>query len=962
MGRLRSDAGLELNAAATGVSFSVSARAAGIVILLIIASGLGCRLLDAEQASTAALTLLTATLIVGVVPGALVTLLWSPRPQLTALEVIGFGIGISFGLVQLLTILAISVHVSAAVILTILVIGSTVMAARVIQRPVGTVVVSVDELIVLSLLIVLGAFLYNLGSPVDWFEDQVHVAIVRRLSELQAPRLDNVYFAPGIVYTYPFPGTHYFMALIARLSDVDALFVYHKLRFFWGPAALVMLHLAARAVFGRPAIACAVTVTAFAFVASGTFAMVPGFRSGWGQLIPYSHASDVAMTVLLPALLVVSFGYLLAVSTRERSFFLTATAMLTLMLTIVHIREIVQFAAYLGCFLVATLAFRAFRPYARRTAALLALVLTIATIYTLWHREVVTQVSDLIGDQRARLVAIATTSSLGELVFAPASKVLGDFVLNAEPMFEGLTPLFLFAGPAVMLLFWRQPLMWLIVPATAAYLLVMSVPLLAIPYIYVTYFEILFTPVRNVIFFVYLFAGALIHATVVALTRIDRTRISPLVIGTLAGALALLVSLCVNRSNVGFFAPLIAAYGLAILLPWGSALTRKLSTGVVVAALLVVVGFVALYPEREPAPRLTTVAVRWTAGLPEQERAALEQRFSLADGEPNSNYSAEVNVWNYALNDPSQNNVRALVTHPAVVDTSDIDRRSFTVIPQSARSDHPYFGVQHVAWLQYPGAVLFLGAAVFVWTLGFIVPAMLATSRGRAAVGSLEAAMSEPFYRRALPYALFMIPFALWSARPTLSPLPPGAQAPGIATPGALIAQLPCVATEQRLAPFSEDILGGERLLLPERTACPPDAAVIEWVDDNVPVDAVFAINRWNPYFPSVYMPQQVVVYPQIEVSFEEEHELFKTYYRFYDERIRKNRVQPFFNSVETPAERAAFVEALSVTHVLVDPAYYEEMRAVLDALPQQFTLKYSNGKWAVYEVLRNSIPAPRAV
>ena len=47
-------------------------------------------------------------------------------------------------------------------------------------------------------------------------------------------------------------------------------------------------------------------------------------------------------------------------------------------------------------------------------------------------------------------------------------------------------------------------------------------------------------------------------------------------------------------------------------------------------------------------------------------------------------------------------------------------------------------------------------------------------------------------------------------------------------------------------------------------------------------------------------------------------------YYRFFNERMRRYRVQPFFNSVETPAERAAFVDALGVTHVLVDPPYYE--------------------------------------
>jgi hypothetical protein len=269
--------------------------------------------------------------------------------------------------------------------------------------------------------------------------------------------------------------------------------------------------------------------------------------------------------------------------------------------------------------------------------------------------------------------------------------------------------------------------------------------------------------------------------------------------------------------------------------------------------------------------------------------------------------------------------------------------------------------VEYVTWLQYPGVVLFLGTAAFVWMLGFILPAALASPRGRHAVASFETAMGDPFYRRALPYALFMIPFALWSARPTLSPLPAGSQTPaGAATPTALIAQMPCVTTEQRPAPFSEDILGGEPLLLPERTACPPDVDVIEWVRDHVPVDAVFAIDRWNPHLPSVFMPQQVVVFPQIVVSFEEEHELFGSYYRFYDERIRKNRLQPFFNSIETPAERAAFVEALGVTHVLVDPIYYDEMRPVLDALPQQFALKYSNAKWAVYEVLRNSPQAQR--
>ena len=98
-------------------------------------------------------------------------------------------------------------------------------------------------------------------------------------------------------------------------------------------------------------------------------------------------------------------------------------------------------------------------------------------------------------------------------------------------------------------------------------------------------------------------------------------------------------------------------------------------------------------------------------------------------------------------------------------------------------------------------------------------------------------------------------------------------------------------------------------------------------------------------------MPQQAVVFPAVDATFIDEDELFGDYYRFFDDRMQRDRVQPFFNSVETPAERAAFVQALGVTHVLVDPPYYAELRAALDALPEQFALRYDQAEWAVYEV-----------
>jgi hypothetical protein len=934
----------------------MSVRVAGICALLIVGSAIGCQFLGDGQTLTAALKLLTATVAVGVVPGALATMLWRPRPQLTLLEVVGFGIAISFGLVHLLAILAVFAHVGASITVGMLAVGSTLMAIRTSWRPSGLVVITLDELLVLSLLLALSVFLYNLGSPVTWWEDQVHVALVRRLSELASPRLDNLYVTPGLVYAYPIPGTHYFMALVARLSDLDALFVYHKLRFFWGPVALVMLHLAARAVFGPRGIASGVTITATALVCSGAFAMVPGFDSGWGQLATFSHASDIAMNVLLPALLVVACGYLMGEMPRERSFFLAATVMLLLMLTMVRIREIVQLAAYIVCLALVAAIVRRFRLYFRRSLALLLVVVAIAAIYIVWQREVAGIVGDIVQIHRARLTTIVTTTPFGELITTPASVLLRDFLINSDQVSGGLIPLFLFAGPAVLLLFSERPLMWLISSSTLLYLGIMTLPLLAIPYIYLTYFEILYTPVRNVVFFVYLFSGSAICAAVFALARIDRTRLLPVAAGTLAGVLAILVTLSLNRSAGRFIAPLSAAYtlGFLLLLTGSSSPTKRIRA--VVAVALGLFGLVALFPEREPTQRVAHVSVRWTGGLSEAERVMLERQFSLGSAEPNSNYSEEVNVWNYELTDVSPGNIKALVNHPRVFDTNDIDRSNFTVPAQPPEDDHPYFGVSRLAWLQYPGVLLFVTTAALAWLLGFVVPVALASPRGRRAVVSFQYALDTPFYRSAVPYLLFMIPFTVLTARATLSPLAAAPSLPGgrADTPASMIAQIPCVTTRDAAARFAVSDL------VPERTTCPPDRDVMEWVRKNVPVEAVFAVDRWTAYAPQLFMPQQAVAFPAFDATFVNEGQLFRDYYQFFDARMQRDRVQPFFNSVETAVERAAFVDVLGVTHVLVDPPYYAELHAALDALPDLFTLRYDRGQWAVYEVTGKSLAGRR--
>lgn len=70
----------------------------------------------------------------------------------------------------------------------------------------------------------------------------------------------------------------------------------------------------------------------------------------------------------------------------------------------------------------------------------------------------------------------------------------------------------------------------------------------------------------------------------------------------------------------------------------------------------------------EPVP----IDVRWTGAVADAERIDLERRFYLADGRLGADAT-----WNYALFDYSRDNIRALVMHPGVVDTHQVNRSTF---------------------------------------------------------------------------------------------------------------------------------------------------------------------------------------------------------------------------------------------------------------------------------------------
>jgi hypothetical protein len=77
----------------------------------------------------------------------------------------------------------------------------------------------------------------------------------------------------------------------------------------------------------------------------------------------------------------------------------------------------------------------------------------------------------------------------------------------------------------------------------------------------------------------------------------------------------------------------------------------------------------------------------------------------------------------------------------------------------------------------------------------------------------------------------------------------------------------------------------------------------------------------------------------------------YPAYYERFDRTMKQLGVQPFFNSAESLAERADFVRALGITHIVVDPPYQRLMARVLGQWPEAFPTVYDDGAWTVYEV-----------
>jgi hypothetical protein len=920
---------------------SLSRRSLAVILLVAPTAAFLARFVDASTTLAWAIRVVLPALAVAIGPGAAVALAALPRRSWTVTEFVVVAFGISAAIVQLATIVALVAHLSPVAILAC---GFAVMCALAVRVATTSgrapaIVTNRAEIALWVLLAVLGVYLYAQGSPFFSGEDYLHLGIIRRLASLSRPALHNIYFAPGVIYTYPFPGIHYLVALISRLGDVDAIFVYHKLRFLWGLVAVSALVLVGTRIFSSAAVGLACGCTAVAFIAAGTFATVPPLF--WGQLVPYSHASDVAMGVLLPVTLAFATTFLLERERRDADFFVIGTGALVLMLSIVHIREVVQLAVYLAAYAGFLFASRSDALRLRRTALLLGITIVIAGGITYWQEHVVTHVGSVVSAQRADLVRIVRSASFLELLQPPLS--LSSLAVNYDTLFWGWNPFLLVASVPVLLAFRRSPLVWFVLTSLLCYLLIIRFPLFGFPYIYLTYFEILFTPVRNVILFLQLIAGAALFLLATACSRLGVVRGS-VAAAAMSAAVAVLWHLprtFLSQHQDALMVPVIVSLAMAITFGRRAADTArdgtKRRTGRFVvlgtAAASIVVALVITWQiTGRPAPM---VHVRWADDVSSTKRVLEEARFRLVKDQ-----LIEGTSWSYALVDPSPENVRALVQSPTVRDTHEIDRERFTINPKAPRGGN-------IVWAGSRLPVIGTPVGFDMTLLALIGVAAFAFWRA----GLLRVPITTPL---ALPgdqgvlFGGMVFALAWWTFTPSLSPL---VTRDFRNTPMDTATAISCAEKGPYEAPFAPPgvhvIVGGFR-------SCPPPPDLMAWVKDNVAPDAVFAANTWNDYPPSVFLPQQYYGWPGTDRNFLNPDELFGSYLPFYKRALKTHGVQPFFNAEETVAERSEFVETLGVTHVLVDPAFHD---VLVDALKgnDMFEKQYDMGGWAVFRVRRSS-------
>src|SRR5262249_31666391 len=205
-----------------------------------------------------------------------------------------------------------------------------------------------------------------------------------------------------------------------------------------------------------------------------------------------------------------------------------ATFALILTVTMVHIREIVQVVVYLGSFTAALVLLRLDRAALARAAGLLVVSVAVVGGYVALHGRLVAHIG--IAGPSEQLGRLAAGMTFWDWFAAPLRDSF--FAQGFRLLFSGPNAILLLLCPLVLIAVRTGASTTFFASSIAAYALIMRFPALTIPYLQLTYGEMFFAPIRNVIFFLYVLAGPLLYLAANAIARIRRRWIA-------AGVLAL---------------------------------------------------------------------------------------------------------------------------------------------------------------------------------------------------------------------------------------------------------------------------------------------------------------------------------------------------------------------------------------------------------------------------------------
>lgn len=441
---------------------------------------------------------------VGFAPGIVLVLAGGWGWRLNGLAVAGLAAALSLAIAQLLCGAALALHVGSATLTVSLMIATTVGAVALMagwRQPTRPLVFWPSrERWLLGLMIAAAVALYPKGSPVYAIsiEDFWHLAPISRLAGSPSPTLTATFVEPGLAFTHPASGMHFFMAMVANASGEQPIFVFNKMRSFAGLLAPLFLYLTARRIFVCPQTAALAGLGVLVLVMTGSLADT-GWH--WGQGAPVSHNTDLVMGMVVPGVVWMMLSTLPAAHGARYRRWLVATGLLFSVVVCSHIREGPQLLLYAGMFAVTSLRYPS---HGRRAVALAGLFAVMIFGYQQWHHRHVPQIVEYVVRHRDVLEQAMHHMRGVDWWRAPAA------VYPLHTLWVGWHAVFIIALPLALARWGRRPEALGVILSLIAALLLIRLPALSLAANWATYDEILMFPVRFFTPFTLLLPGALL--------------------------------------------------------------------------------------------------------------------------------------------------------------------------------------------------------------------------------------------------------------------------------------------------------------------------------------------------------------------------------------------------------------------------------------------------------------------